>query len=247
MNSGGMNSGGMNSGGVTAVPAMPPDPADAASVVLAAMAARYACKRFNPSRTVDEASRRAILEAGRLSPSSFGLEPWSFVIADTQALKDELYDACFEQENIRTASFVVTIAVRTSRHYAPDAEFVRRRAERFPGGLSVFLADYRGYWEHLRENALTEHWARSQGYIACANMMTVAAALGIDSCPIEGYREDAVRAALGLNEADWRISLLVPFGFRGEEEREKIREPYDSVVVSAHKPGLDHRNAYQLF
>lgn len=226
MNSGGVNSGGMNnSGGAEAGGA-----ADAGSAVLSAMASRYACKRFDPSRGVDEKRRRSILEAGRLSPSSFGLEHWAFFVARSRELKEKLFDACFAQENIRTAAFVVTIAVRTARHYAPDSDFVFRRAQRFPGGAEVFLEDYRGYWEYLQGAGILEHWARAQGYIACANMMTVAAALGVDSCAIEGYAEDRVLAALGLSAANWRISLLVPFGYRDEEVREKIREPYDSVV-----------------
>ncbi len=215
----GNHSGGLNSGGVKAEP------------VLGAMRARYACKRFDPGREVDEARRRAILEAGRLSPSSFGLEHWAFYVARSRELKEKLFEACFGQENIRTASFVVAIAVRTARHYRPASEFVRQRAERFPGGLDVFVDDYRGYWEYLETAGLTEHWARAQGYIACANLMTEAAALGVDSCAIEGYKEEAVLAALALDAQEWRISLLVPFGYRDEEERDKIREPYDSVVI----------------
>jgi nitroreductase len=180
---------------------------------------------------VDEGRRRAILEAGRLSPSSFGLEHWAFYVARSRELKDTLFEACFGQENIKTASFVVAIAVRSARHYRPDADFVRARAERFPGGLGVFVDDYRGYWEYLEGAGLTDHWARAQGYIACANMMTEAAAVGVDSCAIEGYKEDAVIASLALDPLDWRISILVPFGYRDEEAREKIREPYDSVVI----------------
>lgn len=218
-----------------------------AKAVLSAMTARYACKRFDPLRSVDPDRRRDILEAGRLSPSSFGLEPWIFVVADSRGLKDRLFGDCFDQENIRTASFVVTIAVRTARHYAPDSDFVRQRAERFPGGLPAFIDEYRGHWEFLEENDLTEHWARAQGYIACANMMTAAASMGIDSCAIEGYKEDAVRLTLGLDIADWRISILIPFGYRDEEMREKIREPYESIVFDLEKLGVDQGKRFTLF
>ena len=206
---------------------------EAAAAVLGAMASRYACKLFDPGRTVDAETRRAILEAGRLSPSSFGLEHWLLVVADTAALKEALYRACFLQENLRTADFVVTVAVRTARHYAPDADFVRRRAERFPGGLPAFIDEYRGHYDFLASTNSVESWARAQGYIACANMMTAAAAAGVDSCAIEGYKEDEVRAALALPAADWRVAILVPFGYRAEGVREKIREPLGSVVYIA--------------
>lgn len=210
-----------------------PPVVDPTSAVLGAMASRYACKLFDPGRAVDAETRRAILEAGRLSPSSFGLEHWLFVVADTAPLKEALFRACFLQENLRTADFVVTVAVRTARHYAPESDFVRRRAERFPGGLPAFVDEYRGHYDFLASTGSVESWARAQGYIACANMMTAAAAAGVDSCAIEGYKEDEVRAALALPAADWRVAILVPFGYRAESVREKIREPFGSVVYVA--------------
>lgn len=145
-------------------------------------------------------------------------------------MKDRLFEACFSQENIRTASFVLTIAVRTARHYAPDSAFVRQRAKRFPGGLDAFLEEYKGYWEFLEDEGRFEPWARAQGYIACANMMNLAAASGVDSCAIEGFKEDEVRSILHLDPEDWRISLLIPFGYKGEPFRPKIREPLASLV-----------------
>ncbi len=203
---------------------------DVAKLYLDTMNQRYACKLFDPTRSVPDDVLVGILEAGRLSPSSFGLEPWSFIVTKAQTMKDKLFTACFCQENIRTASFVLTIAVRTAGHYSPDSAFVRQRAERFPGGLGAFLEEYGGYREFLEDGDRCEPWARAQGYIACANMMNLAAASGVDSCAIEGFKEDEVRSILHLDPVDWRISLLVPFGYRGEPVRPKIREPLASLV-----------------
>ncbi|GAB1484919.1 NAD(P)H-dependent oxidoreductase [Treponema sp.] len=199
--------------------------------VLSAIQARYACKRFDTKRPVSDELRFSILEAGRLSPSSFGLEPWLFVIADDKKRKQELYSACFKQENLSTSDFVVSIAVRTEGFYEPSSDFIKQRSNRFPGGYPVFYDDYKPYWEYLKSESLLEHWARAQGYIASANMMTAAAELGVDSCPIEGYEEGKVLSILGLNPSDWRISILIPFGYRDEEIRPKIRESYESVVL----------------
>jgi len=198
--------------------------------VLAAMAARYACKRFDPRRPIPEDQVQAILEAGRLSPSSFGLEPWRFIVSRGTAEKEALCRACFDQENLRTASLVVSIAVRSAPSYHPESDFVRQRAARFPGGYPVFVADYRPYWEYLNAAGELDAWARSQAYIALANMMTLAAALGLDSCAIEGFREDEVRRILGLKPEDWRPAILVPFGYRDEAVRAKIREDRAALV-----------------
>jgi nitroreductase len=173
----------------------------------------------------------AVLEAGRLAPSSFGLEPWQFFVSRSRSIKDALFGACFSQENIRTASCIVAIAVRTAPHYHPDSDFIRRRAQRFPGGYPVFRADYAGYWEFLNAAGSLEPWARAQGYIAATQMMLAAASLGVDSCAIEGYVEDDIRAILGLDASQWRLSMLLPLGYRAEDRREKIRENLDDLVV----------------
>jgi len=216
--------------------ASPPDASGTARAFASILEARYACKRFDPAQTVAEGDRRFILDAGRLSPSSFGLEPWLFVVADSPARKRAFFEACFAQESLSSADFVVTIAVRRAAHYAPDSRFVAERAARFPGGLPAFLEEYRGYWEYLDSGGLVEHWARAQGYIACANMMNAAAALGVDSCAIEGFAEEATLAAAELDAEDWRVSLVVPFGFRGEAVRPKIRENLDSIVKRLQPP-----------
>jgi nitroreductase len=199
--------------------------------VLSAMERRYACKRFDSSKKITQQDLDLILEAGRLSPSSFGLEHWHFFVSREQNILDRFYKACFAQENIRTCAALVTIAVPSAPAYHPESDFVRTRSERFPGGYPVFVDEYRPYWEFLAQNGSVEAWARAQGYIAAANMMTMAASLGIDSCAIEGYNEEAVLAILELPRKAWRISLLLPLGYRDEPLREKIRMPKESIVT----------------
>ncbi|QQO08920.1 nitroreductase family protein [Breznakiella homolactica] len=203
-----------------------------------AMLTRYACKFFDIAKKIPPDHEELILEAGRLSPSSFGLEPWLFVSAREKSVLDRLFDACFSQENVRTASFVSVILVRTAKHYHPESEFVRRRSGRFPGGYPVFVDDYRGYWEFISSNNRTNEWARAQGYIAAANMMNAAASLGIDSCALEGFDERKVLDILKADPADWLISLVIPFGYRGEKPTDKIREPLADVIAEAGPNGL---------
>lgn len=207
------------------------DPKQDPRGVLAAIKRRYACKCFDRTQKISNQDLDLILEAGRLSPSSFGLEHWHFFVSREQAMLDRMYEACFAQENIRTCAALITIAVRTAPSYHPESDFVRSRAERFPGGYRAFIDEYRGFWEFLVQNGTIEAWARSQGYIAAANMMTMATSLGIDSCAIEGYKEEAVLTILELPRNDWRISLLLPLGYRDEPIREKIRMPKESIMT----------------
>jgi len=206
-----------------------PFDAEKAGSFLAAMERRYACKRFKRNWPLQEDVFRYILECGRLSPSSFGLEPWHFVVVASVEKIADLGDACFSQEPVYTSSFSVVILVRKENHYRLDARFIHSRAERFPGGYEAFVDDYRGYHDSLENAGRTMHWARSQAYIACANMMTGAAAIGLDSCPIEGFDEARVLDVVGKSAQDWAVGILVCFGSRDEEIRSKIRENIDSL------------------
>lgn len=205
--------------------ALPPE----ARAFLEAMERRYACKLYD-GKPLPRALEDYILECGRLSPSSFGLEHWRFVAVREAAAKERLFAACFAQESVRTASLVVVALARRAAAYGPDTDFVRARAERFPGGWPVFREDYKGYYAFLAENGLLEHWAKAQTYIACANMMTGAAAAGLDSCAIEGYKEPEVLSAIGADPGEWLVGIVTVFGRRAEEPREKIREPFEAVV-----------------
>jgi nitroreductase len=197
---------------------------------LSAMERRYACKLYDTVRPLDAAIERYILECGRLSPSSFGLEHWRFVTTSDSMQRKRLMKACFDQEAVGTAAFIVAILIHRAEDYRPDSDFIRQRADRFPGGLEVFLADYRGYFEFLASRGELEYWARAQSYIACANMMTGAAAAGVDSCAIEGYREEEMLEILGADTRLWRVGVVVVFGHGVEPVRERIRESLESIA-----------------
>jgi len=96
--------------------------------------------------------------------------------------------------------------------------------------------DYKGYYEWLDTESLTSHWAKTQAYLACANMMNASASIGMDSCAIEGYKEAEVldivtQAAPGFDAADWQVGLLVTFGHAGEPRRQRIRESLEELVL----------------
>jgi nitroreductase len=201
-----------------------------------AIEARWACKLYDAAAPLTRDDEDAILEAGRLTPTSFGLEHWRFVAVRDEALRMKLFGACFMQEGVRTAPLTVITLVRTARFYAPDSDFVKARAARFPGGHPVFVDDYRGYYEFLSSRGELEHWARSQAYLACAAMMYAAADRGYASCAIEGYDEAKVMDALsdhllGFDREDWRVGILCTFGKPGEPRRERIREPLEELVT----------------
>ena len=96
--------------------------------------------------------------------------------------------------------------------------------------LQVFIDDYRPYYDFLKAEGRLDCWLRSQGYLAIANMMTGAAALGIQSCAIEGFDEKNVLRVLDVKPEQWQVSLLATFGYPAEDERPKIRESLENLV-----------------
>lgn len=192
---------------------------------------RYACKQFS-AKSLSPDGIAFVLECARLSPSSFGLEHWHLYAVESRAMMERLKGACFAQDAVGTASLAVVAMCRRGHAYAPDGDFIRERGSRFPGGLEAFVDDYRGYWEYLSANGLVDHWARSQCYIASANMMTGAAACGIDSCAIEGYDDSKVLALLSLDGTAWETGLITVFGYAAHDDsREKIRLPPERIIT----------------
>jgi len=199
---------------------------------LSVMRRRYACKLYDTSQPVTDADKKYILECARLSPSSFGLEHWQLYAVCSKEKKAQLFSACFRQDAVSTSQMAVVAVCRREPAYDPEGSFIRVRGSRFPGGLGVFVEDYRGYYEFLRTNNLADHWARAQCYIACANMMTGAAAAGIDSCAIEGYENEKVLEMLGLPPALWQTGIITVFGYcAADDSREKIRMPATEIIA----------------
>lgn len=197
---------------------------------LEAMEGRFACKLYSEME-IDEADILSILEYGRLTPTSFGLEMWCFHVVENKDMRQELYHACYDQASVLSAPFSIITLSRPPSFLHPDGDAVKARGVRFPGDLSLFVEDYRPYYDFLVEKDRLECWSRSQGYLAVANMMTGAAALGIQSCAIEGFDEDAVLTLLGLAKDEWIVSMVIPFGYPAEPARPKIRERLDELVV----------------
>lgn len=188
---------------------------------------RYACHAFLPERAMPREDIDFILEAGRLSPSSFGLEPWRFVVVSRPEEKAVLQQACFNQPQVGGASCVVVIVARVSELH-PDSDYVRRLiAREYPGEATVpALENYRQF------HAMTDvpAWSITQCHIAAANMMTAAAAIGVDSCAIGGFIPGAVKTQLGLIDDRYEIALILPLGYCAEPAPAKQRLPLADIV-----------------
>lgn len=198
-----------------------------------AMDFRHACKVFDETKKINDEEMHYILEAGQKSPSSFGMEGWKFLVITNDALKEKLKPACWDQIQITSCSHLVIILAAIDSVKVESGEVRKRfsRREMPQESLDFYMNIYA---QHLKQVLSTDeniyHWTSKQSYIALGNMMTAAAYIGIDSCPIEGFEKEKVEEILELDTRKYQLSVVVPFGYRLNEQPSQIRLPFDSVV-----------------
>ena len=198
-----------------------------------AMRQRHACKRFDPAKKISEKELETILEIGRLSPSSFGMEPWRFLVIRDQGLKESLRPLCWNQPQITECSDLVVIKTLVAP-LAPGSEYPRKMLSRRALPEEKIRAYFKKYDEFSTEKLAGEGlacWGAKQCYIAAGNMMTGAMAMGIDSCAIEGFEKVKVEALLDMDVAEESLALIIAFGYRLKEPPQKVRLPLDEIVT----------------
>ena len=198
-----------------------------------AMDFRHACKIFDDTKKISDTDMKFILEAGRKSPSSFGMEAWKFLVITNEELKAKLRPACWDQVQLTSCSHLVIILTNINsvkpQSGEPEKRFKRRE---MPQEKLDFYLNL--YATHLTKELSTDenvhHWTSKQTYIAAGNMMTAAAYIGIDSCPIEGFEKEKVEKILGLDTTQHQLAMVLPFGYRINEQSTQQRLPFDEVV-----------------
>lgn len=199
---------------------------------LEALNFRHACKKFDESRVISEDDFEYILESGRLSPSSFGMEQWRFLIVESQNIKEKLRPLCWDQAQITTCSKLLVIKAQ-KRVVDGVSEYVEKmfdRRELKPDLRAAYLARYRSFIEDRKGYESVASWSGRQCYIAAANMMSGAALIGIDSCAIEGFEREGVERVLNIDTKIEDVGLIVAFGYRIKEPPQKIRLPLSELV-----------------
>ena len=199
-----------------------------------ALAFRHACKIFDEHKKISDEEINYILEMGRISPSSFGMEGWKFLVITNEELKKKLRPACWNQVQITSCSHLVILLASIDKvkpsSGIPAKRFNRR--ELSEEQLSAYLELYSTHLEQtLSSNENVYHWTSKQTYLAGANMMTAAAYIGIDSCPIEGFDKKRVEEILDLDPSEYQLSMLLPFGYRKNEQSTQLRVPFTEVVT----------------
>lgn len=198
-----------------------------------AMDFRHACKVFDDTKKISKDDLTYILEAGRKSPSSFGMESWKFLVITNEELKAKLRPACWDQVQVTSCSHLVIILAGINsvkpESGIPEKRFARREMPK--DKLDFYLNLYA---DHLNDTLSSDEnvyaWTSKQTYIAAGNMMTAAAIKGIDSCPIEGFEKEKIEDVLNLDTSKYQLSLVLPFGYRLNEQSKQLRLSQEEII-----------------
>lgn len=182
---------------------------------------RYATKKFDTSKKVSSENLEQILEAIRMTPTSFGLQAYHFYVVTDSEMLQKLQSASYNQPQIGTCSHLIIMCARKDLLQAKDEYF-----DALSGGDSEARAKLAGY-EQMATGFIpntSPEWAKKQVYIAQGFMLAACAELEIDSCPMEGFDSKTVTEILSL-PANHDVAVLMPIGYRAEIEivRPKMR------------------------
>jgi nitroreductase len=198
---------------------------------------RYATKQFDPARKISPEDWAVLENALILSPSSYGLQPWKFIVITDQKMCEKLFPATCNQCQILDCSHFVVFAARTmitdediDRHVARTAELRGGTVE----ALKRFRDSVAGDLVTGTRAAEAREWAARQAHIAIGNFMTSAALLGIDTCPMEGFKPDEYDKILDLPAKRLTSVVCCAAGYRSADDKKagqkKVRFSRNDVI-----------------
>lgn len=200
---------------------------------------RYATKKYNPNKHISDEDWRTILEVGRLSPSSFGYEPWKFLLINNDQVKKDIKPFSWGAANsIDGADKLLVILARKGVTYDSDyvqhlVNDVKHKDYSPTSGPSQYFKVFQERDLDLKNDQDVFNWAVRQCYIALADMLTAAAALDIDSCPIEGFNYHKMNQYLAQNHyldpQKWGVAVMASFGYRDQPITPKVRQPLSDI------------------
>jgi nitroreductase len=183
---------------------------------------RYATKKFDPTRKIDADTWAALEHSLLLSPSSYGLQPWKFLVIDDRAVREALLPLTWNQRQVVDASHYVVFAARKDVA-ATDVERWMARLAEVRGIGRETLAGYEramtGFVAKPPTHVVLDDWTARQTYIALGFAMEAAALLGVDTCAMEGLEPAKYDAVLGLDGRGYRTICALALGYRAADDR----------------------------
>lgn len=201
---------------------------------LEALSRRYSVKKFN-NQIIPQETLHNILESGKLSASSLGLQPYKILVVESKKMKEKLIPAFYNPSQISTCSHLVVIVSKKNIEENYIQGYFKHISEVRETPIEQLTPFRNSIHQHVNQKTRDEifNWAEKQSYIVLANLMYAAAIENIDSCPMEGFRQDLIEEILNINPETEKVTVTLALGYRSEEDHfqhmKKVRKPNEKL------------------
>ncbi|WP_340679048.1 NAD(P)H-dependent oxidoreductase [Paraglaciecola sp.] len=204
--------------------------------ILDALDWRYAVKQFSDEKIIPS-ELEYLLNAARLSASSYGLQPYRIVVIESKSIRQQLLPFSYGQQQIEQSSHLLVFAAQTCVGDATVDRYIAQYAKisNKPHSELINFSNHMKSALAAKTAKERQEWAHQQAYIALGNLLTCAAIMKIDSCPMTGIDSAGYDAVLGLEEKGLTTSVICPIGRRHHKDMQahnpKVRFDYAEIVM----------------
>jgi nitroreductase/dihydropteridine reductase len=198
---------------------------------------RYATKKFDATKKLSTEQLDTLLTAVQLSASSMGLQPYRILVIEDAVTREKLREAAYGQQQITQASQVIIFAAETKLDEAYGKKYIDLIAETREIGREHLAGFEQAVLNTINNQSEDQKiaWGHKQAYIALGVLLTTAAQMNIDTCPMEGFQAGKVDEILGLADKGLTTSVIATIGFRAEDDDfaklAKVRKPKEELFV----------------
>lgn len=188
--------------------------------LLEALSWRYATKHFDPDKKIPTNIWKILEKVLILSPSSYGLQPYKFLVVQNHELRKKLTACSWKQPQIEDCSHLVVFLAKKIMTKSYIENYIKLIAET----RDISIASLEEY-KNMMINSLVNgdkdipNWAAKQAYVALGNLLTSAALLGIDACPMEGVNSEKYDEILGIGDSNYSAICVCALGFRSAKDK----------------------------
>lgn len=205
--------------------------------IIEALGWRYAVKKFDSNRKIDDEKFNTLLECLRLSPSSYGLQPWKFIIVNDLEVRKNLKAAGYNQSQITEASHLIVFSVPENIDDAFVDNYIKLTSEI----RNIGVEDLKGFGDMIKNviHSLTKEqlveWATRQLYLSLGVLLSSCASLEIDACPMEGFDKDKFDEILDLKKLGLKSKVIITLGYRSSDDEysklKKVRNQKEDIFI----------------
>ncbi|MEL7144244.1 MAG: NAD(P)H-dependent oxidoreductase [Cyanobacteria bacterium J06573_11] len=205
--------------------------------IIAALNWRYATKKFDPEKKISDETWKALEQSLVLAPSSFGLQPWKFLVIRNPDIRQQLVEHSWGQTQVTDASHLVVMAIKKDIGPEDVPPYIDRMSEVrgvSKAKLEGFAEMIIGYFNEPPFPLQPDKWSAKQVYLALGFFLFSAALLDIDTCPMEGFIPSKYDEMLGLAEQGYSAVVICAAGYRADDDKTadmaKVRYETDKIV-----------------